>query len=316
MKYDFCNIKAYSFEEMLSMKNKKFVILSCMSDVDENSEGFNPSEVYYFDEYCKLRMLGGEDASKVFVYESLICCDFYLVSEVKEEPKSVITENKDILKEQENNHSSFSEILGKFWSKQPLEKPPIDTNRVIIKEGLSDINNDLIINDFNFTAHIRSICREEIKKKEINQEWLATFVKDICQAEIKEENKTRYVFPNMKAQNQAYSLNVLDKIKEITEVAEKIKAKHYKKQKKPKQELDGEKKIYIKTDGSELACKVSYFTEEQMNRYGFKTATQQEINQFFKGSKKRKPAIGEWTLNKEGYWQRKLGNNKTEYRTN
>lgn len=205
---------------------------------------------------------------------------FEFYEAVKEEPitqgtndglKSVITENKEKIKEQ-IHYSSFADKIGKFWSKQPLDKQPIDTNRVIIKEGASDINNDLIINDFNVTCHIREVCREEINKYEKSSG-----------IERYEKHCDKKMVVKKSPLDDVYNMDVFEAM--MKEQGLDIYGRNIKK-KKEKQSFDGDKKIYINQDGTRFLSSESLKSVESESDY-YHLATQAEINQFFKGSKKR-----------------------------
>lgn len=257
--------RAHRWEEVFAGKlNKRWIKMEFNSKINSGTNSIFDDNLVYKIDFFKQLYLGDKLLNTI-PYQDLIFSDWYPVSEVKEEPK----------KEEENQSD-------------------------VVKEHIRRIKE----NEMKKENMIRAICREEIAKKEFNQEWLSTFVKDICQAEIKEENKTRYVFPNMKAQNQAYSLQVLDKLKEITKTAEKISKKFHKK--KPKQEFDGELLIYISDSGNLL---------HSHKRNGgipsdYRLATQSDINNFFKGTKNRKPK--QYTYFKET--KRALNNSKIDER--
>lgn len=161
----------------------------------------------------------------------------------------------------------YQELVKNDWYQvyqiPEFQKPTIDTNRKINDKGtITDIKKEMVIDGLNVTEHIKEICKEEIAKSE---------------RQIKLLGNIREAFN--------FAEKVVSTAKKISkERSEQLLKSINKKQKNPKQEFDGENRIWINKENDALYCyERGYFCLDGKCRL----ATQSDINKFFKGTKKR-----------------------------
>lgn len=259
-------------------------------------------DIIQFNDYGNIFDTKGSVISNDFKY--MTNHSWFKVYEFKEEPKK----EPELMTAFRNAEPELLEIIEKERTKRN------DEIRSICREEIKKQNNILSgefvgfdKNILQFSDGTRYQFNKELWDKQIDKWSLIKGYKDV------KDNAENYIKKSMFANNPKFMKDWIngswENGKEEAEKAikqDKVKCRNA--NKKPKQEFDGEKKIYIsdKDNDFKYLSVVSINTSNKyMEQIGYRLATQSEINQFFKGIKKRKEKrnLDEYYLDtKTGNW--------------
>lgn len=195
----------------------------------------------------------------------------------------------------------YQRLLSSDWYKVSEVKEEPKKDRTIMQSIIEDHKEA--------QRGVSDMLAIELEKKRIEG------IRSICREEIKNDKMTslghKMVSDNLYIKKSMFTNNpkfMKDWISGSWNIDEDIK-KPLKKPKKPKQEFDNSNRVMINMEG-DMLFKYNDKTKSIPHKY----ATQSEINQFFKGSKKRKRNLDEYYFDiKTGNWCPKLHRKEKQY---
>lgn len=345
MKYKADYKNKMSFFEVISKFNTDSKYIACTHNTMITNDKIFETKIISFNLLGEIFIDG--KFNDTGAYQELIKLDWYQVYQIPEVQKPPIDPNRKIAK------GGIVEIEPKpkesYVTKDDLLKftKTVDVGIMISTENGNILVKNNLGDELNLTEEFRKIAIEEIAKSEKQIKLLTDIKKTLNFAETvvstankisKEQSDQLLKSINQKPSKQLLKES-LENLRKLNEQAEDARKKHNRleaelsreskglnidefmetelyingiepnKPKKPKQEFDTDKKVYI-----HIKDKDQLFVGSFANS-AYRLATQSDINKFFKGTKKRKPDLTKWHINKEGHWQKNSGG-KTHYRTN